>query len=156
MRRRDFIKIAISGSAAAWSLATRAQQPPTVIGFLRPTRAEESGDLVAAVREGLRDSGYSSDKVMIESRWGDGRDEELPKLARELVALPVAAIVASSIPAARAAKAAKRCDRSWNDAIPRRPTTGIAGCCARPASGHTAVEPAMTLIKSRRARNPPK
>jgi putative tryptophan/tyrosine transport system substrate-binding protein len=106
VRRRDFIKIAISGSAAAWPLATRAQQPPTVIGFLRPTRAEESGDLVAAVREGLRDSGYSSDKVMIESRWGDGRDEELPKLARELVALPVAAIVASSIPAARAAKAA--------------------------------------------------
>jgi hypothetical protein len=32
----------------------------------------------------------------------------------------------------------------------RKPITGIAGCCARTASGHTAVEPAMTLIKSRR------
>jgi putative ABC transport system substrate-binding protein len=106
VRRRDFIKIAIAGSAAAWPLATQAQQPPTVIGFLRPTKAEESGDLVAAVREGLRDSGYPSDKVIIESRWGDGRDEQLPKLASELLTLPVAAIVAGGIPAARAAKAA--------------------------------------------------
>jgi len=106
VRRRDFIKIAIAGPAAAWPLAMRAQQPPTVVGLLRPTRAEESGHLVAAVREGLRDSGYPSDKVIIESRWGDGRDEQLPKLARELVALPVAAIVAGGIPAARAAKAA--------------------------------------------------
>ena len=106
MRRRDFIKV-IAGSAAAWPLATRAQQPATpVIGFLRPTRAEESGHLVAAVRQGLRESDYPSDKVVIESRWGDGREEGLPKLAAELVALQVAAIVAGSIPAARAAKAA--------------------------------------------------
>ena len=107
MRRRDFIKIVIAGSSTAWPLATRAQQPSAaVIGFLRQTRAEESGHLVAAVREGLRESGYSSDKVIIESRWGDGREEQLPKLARELVALPVAAIVAGSSPPARAAKVA--------------------------------------------------
>ena len=106
MRRRDFIKIAIAGSAVAWPLAMQAQQPPTVVGFLRPTRAEESGHLVAALREGLRESGYPSDKVTIESRWADGREEQLPKLARELVALPVAAIVAASTTTAKAAKAA--------------------------------------------------
>ena len=105
MRRRDFIKV-IAASAAAWPFATRAEQPATLVGFLRSTRAEESGHLVAAVREGLRDAGYSSDKVIIESRWGDGREEELPKLARELVALPVAAIVAASTNSAVAAKAA--------------------------------------------------
>jgi putative ABC transport system substrate-binding protein len=66
MRRREFIAL-LGGAAAAFPLATRAQQPPTpVIGFLRPTKAEESGHLVAAVREGLRESGY--DKVVIESR----------------------------------------------------------------------------------------
>jgi putative tryptophan/tyrosine transport system substrate-binding protein len=106
VRRRDFIKIAIAGSAVVWPLATRAQQPPKVVGFLRPTRAEESGHLVAAVREGLRESGYPSDKVTIEPRWADGRDEQLPKLARELVALPVAAIVAANTNSAVAAKAA--------------------------------------------------
>jgi len=77
-----------------------------VVGFLRSTRAEESGHLVAAVRQGLRESGYPSDKVTIESRWADGREEQLPKLARELVALPVAAIVAASTNSAKAAKAA--------------------------------------------------
>src|SRR5262245_36956743 len=103
VRRRDFI--AIAGSAAVWPLAAQAQQVPTAIGFLRPTKAEESGHMVAALREGLRDLGYSSDKVLIEYRWADGRDEQLPKLARELIALPVAAIVAGGVAAARAAKA---------------------------------------------------
>src|SRR5215510_7449322 len=103
MRRREFITLI--GGAAAWPLAARGQQPAVpVIGFLRPTRAEESGHLVAAVRQGLREAGYTS--VAIESRWGDGREEGLPKLAAELVALRVAAIVGGSLPAARAAKEA--------------------------------------------------
>jgi putative ABC transport system substrate-binding protein len=103
MRRREFVRLL--GGAAAWPLAARAQQPPTpVVGFLRPTRAEESGHLVAAVRQGLREADYPN--VLVEPRWGDGREEGLPKLAAELVALRVAAIVAGSIPAARAAKAA--------------------------------------------------
>src|SRR5262249_4711801 len=57
------------------------------------------------VREGLRESGYPSDIVTIESRWADGREEQLQNLARELVALPVAAIVAASTISAKAAKA---------------------------------------------------
>src|SRR5262245_66085467 len=104
MRRRAFITLI--GGAAVWPLAAGAQQQTMpVIGFLRPTRAEESGHLVAAVRQGLRESGYPNDKVVFDSRWGDGREEPLPKLAAELVALQVAAIVAGSLPAARAAKA---------------------------------------------------
>jgi hypothetical protein len=31
-----------------------------------------------------------------------------------------------------------------------RPTTGIAGCCARAASGHAAVAPPMSVMTSRR------
>ena len=64
-------------------------------GFLRPTGAADAGHLVAAVRQGLRELGYPSDKVAIESRWADGRPERLPKLAAELVALHVTAIVGS-------------------------------------------------------------
>jgi ABC-type uncharacterized transport system substrate-binding protein len=93
------------GGAATWPFTARAQQPAVpVIGFIRPTRAEESGNLVAAVRQGLRESGYPSDKIAIEARWANERTEELPKLVAELVALKVAAIVAS-IDAAHAAKA---------------------------------------------------
>jgi putative ABC transport system substrate-binding protein len=101
MRRREFITLL--GGVAAWPFAAHAQQQP-VIGFLRPTRAEESGHLVAAVRQGLREADYPS--VVIESRWGDGREDGLPKLAAELVVLRVAAIVAGSLPSARATKAA--------------------------------------------------
>src|SRR6516165_466268 len=65
MRRREFI--ALAGCAAAgWPLAARAQQSALpVVGFLRPSRAEEFGHLVAAVRQGLRESGYTNDKVVI-------------------------------------------------------------------------------------------
>ena len=106
MKRRDFIKGVIAGSTVAWPLTAWAQQPTTVIGFLRSTKAEESGHLVAGVREGLRDAGYPGDKVLIESRWANGRDEQLPKLARELIALSPAAIVAGGFEVAQATKAA--------------------------------------------------
>ena len=60
--------------------------------------------MLAALRQGLRKSGYPGDKVVIEPRWGDGREEGLPKLVAELAGLNVAAIVVGSIAAARAAK----------------------------------------------------
>jgi ABC-type uncharacterized transport system substrate-binding protein len=105
MRRREFVKI-IVGSIAVWPLAAGAQQSALpVVGFLRPNRAEEFGHLVAAVRQGLRESGYTNDKVVIEARWANGQTERLPKLAAELVDLRVAAIVAS-LDAALAAKKA--------------------------------------------------
>jgi len=63
--------------------------------------------LVAAVRQGLRESGYPSDKVAVESRWAEGHADRLPKLAAELVGLKVAAIV-GSVEAALAAKAATK------------------------------------------------
>lgn len=106
MKRREFVTLLASASAA-WPLGARAQQSAIpVIGFLRPTRAEESGHLVAAFRQGLRESGYPSDKVAVELRWGEGRVERLPKLAADLVALQVAVIVGASVPATRAATAA--------------------------------------------------
>jgi putative ABC transport system substrate-binding protein len=105
MKRREFITL-LGSAAAAWPLAGRAQQAAmAVIGFLRPTRAEDAGHLVAAVRQGLRQSGYPADKVTIESRWAESRPERLPKLARELVDLHVANII-GDLEAAKAAKAA--------------------------------------------------
>ncbi len=106
MRRREFITL-FGSAAATWPLATQAQQAPLpVIGFLRPTKAEESGHLVAALRQGLRESGFPGDKVAIEFRWADDRKEQLLKLAAELAALRVSAIVGASSPATKAAIAA--------------------------------------------------
>lgn len=95
MRRRNFIAF-LGGAVVAVPFAVRAQSQKPVVGFLRPSRAEESGTLVAAVRQGLRESGYPSDKVAIEARWGNGKKDVLPKLAAELADLHVAAIVGST------------------------------------------------------------
>ncbi len=105
MRRREFILLLGSVLTGLPSTARAQQAAIPVIGFIRPSRAEESGQLLAAVRQGLRESGFPRDKVAIEARWANGRIEQLPKLAADLVALKVAAIVAS-VDAARAAKAA--------------------------------------------------
>jgi ABC-type uncharacterized transport system substrate-binding protein len=106
MRRRDFISIV--GSAAAWPLAARAQQPAMpVIGFVDLGSASANAS-AAAFRKGLNETGYVEGKnVTIEYHWLEGRYERLPALMTELVGRPVAVIATpASIPAAQAAKAA--------------------------------------------------
>jgi putative tryptophan/tyrosine transport system substrate-binding protein len=94
MRRREFVSF-LAGTIA-WPLAAKAQAAKPVIGFLRPTMAEDSGHLVAALRQGLRESDYPPGQVAIEPRWGNNQNAQVPKLAAELVTLQVAVIVAAS------------------------------------------------------------
>jgi putative ABC transport system substrate-binding protein len=100
-RRRDFITL-VSG-AVAWSFAARAQQPGTpVVGFLDSGSTTGMTETLAAFHRGLAETGYTEGKnVTLEYRWAQGRYDQLPVLAAELVARPVAVIVAtrSSAPA---------------------------------------------------------
>jgi len=108
MRRRDFIK-GIVGSAAVWPLTARAQQPTTpVIGFLSSRSPGESASVVAAFRQGLRETGFiEGQNLGIAFRWAEGRYDRLPVLASELVGLPVTLLFAAGgPPSAFAAKGA--------------------------------------------------
>src|SRR5215475_12325771 len=92
MRRRDFIA-GIAGSAAAWPLASRAQQVAMpVIGFLRPGSPESNAHLVAAFHKGMDETGYVEGRnVAVEYRWAHNADR-LTELAADLVHLRVAVI----------------------------------------------------------------
>ena len=43
-----------------------------------------------------------------------------------------------------------------SEALLRKPITGIVGCCARAASGHAAVAPQSSVMKSRRLTRSPR
>ena len=98
MRRREFITL-LSG-VAAWPLAAQAQQPAIpIVGFLRPTSAQDSGHLLAALRQGLRESGYPTDMArsrrarpkpsVIADKYRVGRVQRQVRRALVAVSAPV-------------------------------------------------------------------
>ncbi len=93
-------------------LATDAQQPAKTarVGVFAPgfsSGVDQFQLLVKTLRDGLRELGWiEGQTIVIETRWGEGRLDEFPKIASELVALPVDVLVAWGPQAIRAAQRA--------------------------------------------------
>jgi putative ABC transport system substrate-binding protein len=104
IRRREFVTL---GSAAAWPLAARAQQPLPVIGMLLSGSRASSDRTLRAFRQGLSEGGYvEAGNVAVEYRWAEDRNEHFPQLAAELVQRSVSVMAAIGSPAVAAAKMA--------------------------------------------------
>jgi len=104
MNRRQFMLLL--GSAGTAARALRAQQKAMpVIGFLGSGSPDPNAPLVAAFRQGLSETGwFEGQNLAIEHSWAEGRYDQLPALAADLLDRKADLIAASSIPSARAAK----------------------------------------------------
>ena len=107
LKRREFITL-LGGAAAAWPLATRAQQPTPIVGLINSRSAQDAIRNVAAFRKGLDETGYvEGQNVMVEYHWLEGQFDRLPAVMADLVRRRVDVIATPAFrAAAQAAKAA--------------------------------------------------
>src|SRR6516165_6164244 len=105
MKRRAFITL-LGGSAVAWPLAARAQQPKVWrIGVLAPV--PPTPVMLSAFRDGMRGRGYvEGQNLSIDVRWPQGTFDQDPSVVTELVNDNVDVIVAWATPATIAARRA--------------------------------------------------
>jgi putative ABC transport system substrate-binding protein len=150
MKRRKFIGL-LGGAAASWPLAARAQQTRMpAIGFLRSASSAPSQFLASALREGLKEQGFvEGQNVQIEYRYADDETERLRNLTTDLLARPLAVIVADTIAAIQIKAAATTVPlifASGGDPV----AAGLVTSLNRPGGNVTGVVFFATLLGAKR------
>jgi putative ABC transport system substrate-binding protein len=120
-----------------WSRPARVPR----VGYLGVGTSGPNTLLLAAFRDGLRDLGYvEGQNVLIEYRFVDGRLEQAPALAAELVALEVDLIVTAGFEASIAARDATTTIPIVGALLGPDPVAaGLVASLARPGGNVTGV-----------------
>jgi putative tryptophan/tyrosine transport system substrate-binding protein len=151
MKRRAFITLL--GSAVAWPLAARAQQPgklPT-IGFLVSGTPSSHGQWVAAFVRRLHELGWIEGRtVAIEYRWAEGRTERAAEIATEFVGRKVDVIVTSATAPVVAAKQATSVIPIVFAAAGDPVASGLVASLARPGGNITGLSIQQTDVAAKR------
>jgi len=93
MYRRHLL-VAAGAAVASSHVAAYAQSKPT-IAYLSARSLSTDAHLLAAFREGLKETGYvDGTNVTIEVHWAESRFEALPEMAKKLAAAKPAVLVA--------------------------------------------------------------
>ena len=151
MKRVWVVALGLGVTLLAAPLAAQAQSPTNVprIGYLETAPADSpiGRAMVAAFRQGMSERGYVEGQTfVIEYRAAAGRVELLPGLVTELASLKIKVIVASSTPAALAAKQATTTIPIVSAVMADPVTDGLVASLARPGgnvTGLTFLAPAL-------------
>ena len=108
MNNRRKLLVALGAGALAAPIFSFAQQGKVRrIGILYPGSQSDSSDLGSGLVKGLRDLGrVEGSDFIVDWRYADGKTEQLPALAAELVKLNVDVIVTDGTPAVGATRKA--------------------------------------------------
>ena len=131
--------IAILLGCGAMAQAQQAKKIPRIGVLLSGSRSSTSTN-TDAFRQGLRELGYvEGQNIIIEYRWGDGKEGSLPNLFAEVMRLNPDVIVTGSTPAVLAAKNATRTIpivmTNSSDAV----RDGLVASLARPGGNVTGL-----------------
>ncbi len=150
MRRREFITL-IGSAAAALPFASRAQQADRKVrvGLLSVAGTFSNSVFLAFLQE-MRRLGYNDGRIAYEFRSAPDNVTRLPKLAAELVGLPVDVIVTDGTPAARAAKEATTQVPVVMATVGDAVASGIVGNLARPGGNITGFSLLSLDLSSKR------
>jgi putative ABC transport system substrate-binding protein len=130
--------IAVSLLAAPLTAWAQPVKKPWRIGYLSGGSSQVMAPYVATFREGLRNRRLiEGETIVVEYRWADGNNENLPALAGELVALKVDLLVASGTPASVAAKRATSQIPIVFIAVSDPVASGLVASLARPGGNVT-------------------
>ena len=142
--RREFIAL-VGGTAAAWPLAARAQQPDRIrrIAVLAPL-AEDDPEMTARLagfRQGLEKRGWSEGRnVSIDTRFApDGGADRRQVLAKELIALQPDVILAQATPLVAALQRESRAIPIVFAGVADPIGSGFIASLPRPGSNLTGV-----------------
>src|SRR5438034_10560228 len=140
MRRREFLSF-LGAAMAASSAPARAQPKLRRLGVLSQGSLQtHPTPMFRAFQQGLHDLGWiEGQNLAIEWRFSEGSAEPLPKLAAELVGLPVELIVATPTRPALAAKEATNTIPVVVIQVADPVESGVIGNLARPGANVTGV-----------------
>jgi ABC-type uncharacterized transport system substrate-binding protein len=151
-RRRRLLQsvLALAASRLLFGCEKPAKTPR--IGFLAVGSREGRAFLIEGFLQGLRERGYvDGQNIVIEYRFSADRNDRLPELAAELVALKVDLIVASGSPASFAAKGATKTIPIVMPSLNADPVaTGLIASLAHPGGNITGITEMAPQLSGKR------
>jgi ABC-type uncharacterized transport system substrate-binding protein len=149
MKKAGVLSIVFVVILLAVAVIAEAQQSTKIprIGFLAAATPATAAHLVEAFKQGLRQHGYvEGQNVVLELRFGEGKAEQFPVLAAELVRLKVDVIVALTNPVIDAVRQSTQTIPIVMPAASDPVGAGFVASLARPGgniTGLTAFSPEL-------------